>query len=373
MRGIKVIGPYNDASGYAQAFRDNVLSLYKLGFDITIQPRNFEPNPPPVSNKEHAAILDKLVGRNIKYDITFQQLTPDLWRDHVEPDKYNIGFMAWETSLLPPKFVHSCSSVQEIWVPSDYNVSVLRSCGVEVPITKIPHSIDPNLFSSIDCGEYSLKGLSNNTYKFYSIFQWIERKNPMGLVRSYFNAFDDSDDVVLILKTYRTGMGRDKDFIREKIVEIKRDMNIGAYPRVVLIGDMLSKNQVLGLHKYCDSYVCLHRGEGFGLPLFEAGLVGNPVIGTGYGGNTEFMKEDNSYLVEYQMTYVSGMSSFNPWYLGSGQWAEPNLIDASEKMNYVFNNRIEARETGRRLQDYIASNFSTEAVSKLMFDRLSKL
>jgi len=57
---------------------------------------------------------------------------------------------------------------------------------------------------------------------------------------------------------------------------------------------------------------------------FTAGARGNPILVTGFGGTTEYAKEDNSYLVDYQLTPVFGKlmpfvaamlrrNSFNCW------------------------------------------------------------
>ena len=44
----------------------------------------------------------------------------------------------------------------------------------------------------------------------------------------------------------------------------------------------------------CDCYASLHRSEGFGITMAEAMLLGKPVIATGYSGNLDFMRPENS-------------------------------------------------------------------------------
>jgi glycosyltransferase involved in cell wall biosynthesis len=373
MNGIKYIAPVLDFSGYGEASRNYILALHEKGIPITVTPRNFDPSPPPIADEYKRETLNSLINKDIDYDTIIIHLTPDLYPHYIETGKYNIGFAAWETSLLPPKWVHTCNILNEMWVPCRWNKDSVKNSGVTVPVHIIPHGIDINLFDSAVGKEFSISTLDKSTFKFYSIFQWIHRKNPEGLLRSYFNAFDESDNVALILKTYRTVGGKDKGVIRDKILEIKKDMNIGAYPKVILVGDILSTAQMLGLHIYGDCCVGLHRGEGWGLPLFEAGLAGKPVIATSLGGNTEFMTKENSYLVDYQETYVSNMSSFNPWYLGSGTWAEPNQIHTSQLMKEVFYNRDEAIKKGNLLKENIVANFSWGCVADMVIERLKNI
>lgn len=373
MVGVKYVGPINDFSGYGEASRNYIFSLHQKGIPVTVSPRNFDPNPPAITDPEKKEILASLVGKKIPYDVVIIHLTPDLYPMYAEKGKYNIGFSAWETTLIHPKWVHSCSVLDEMWTPCDWNVKAFKDSGLKMPVLKVPHGIDQGMFDGLEEKEFKVKGLSPSTFKFYSIFQWIYRKNPEGLLRAYFNAFDDSDDVALVLKTYRAGVTRDKGYIRDRILDIKKDMNIGHYPKVILIGDLLSKTQMLGLHLFGDCCACLHRGEGWGLPLFEAGLAGNPVVATGVGGNVEFMKEDNSYLVDSQMTFVSNMSTFNPWYLGNQQWAEPDLINAAHLMRDVYDNREAADLKGQNLKRFIKENYSWGKVSEIIVDRLTSI
>lgn len=373
MYGVKYVGPVNDFSGYGEASRNYIFSLHERGIPVTVSPRNFDPNPPPIADEKQRELLGSLINKDIPYDIVIIHLTPDLYPQHVEKGKYNIGFVAWETSLFHPRWVQACNVLNEVWVPCQWNVGAVRNSDIKIPVYRVPHGIDTSTFDVAGGKEFTVNGLDKGTFKFYSIFQWIYRKNPEGLLRAYLNAFDETDDVALVLKSYRVGGARDKTYIRDTILDIKKDMNIGSYPRVILIGDILSKTQMLGLHLYGDACVGLHRGEGWGLPLFEAGLAGKPVIATGLGGNTEFMTSENSYLVDYQMTFVSGMSSFNPWYLGNQQWAEPNIVHASALMREVFENREEAFRKGQMLRQKILDEFSWGKVADVMIDRLKSI
>ena len=166
---------------------------------------------------------------------------------------------------------------------------------------------------------------------------------------------------------------KERNFIRDKILWLKRDMGITDLPKVYFVSNLLSKERLLGLHLYGDCLVSLHKGEGWGLCPFEGGLAGNPVIATGWGGNTDFMSEDDSFLVKYMETFVGGMSTFNPWYLGTQKWAEPDLVHASELMRYVFENKEEAAARGKKISDKIKNEFSWEKIADIIIKRLGEI
>ena len=95
-----------------------------------------------------------------------------------------------------------------------------------------------------------------------------------------------------------------------------------------------------GLMRACDCYVSLHRSEGLGLTLGEAMYAGKPVIATGYSGTLDFMNNENSFLVDYEMVPVGAEGGPYP---ATASWADPDLEQAAKFMRLVFDN-AEIRE-----------------------------
>jgi hypothetical protein len=67
------------------------------------------------------------------------------------------------------------------------------------------------------------------------------------------------------------------------------------------------------------------------------------------------------------------MSTFNPWYLGNQQWAEPSQVHAASLMRQVYENRGEADDRGSRLKNYISTQYSWDAVADIIVGRLSNI
>jgi glycosyltransferase involved in cell wall biosynthesis len=371
MAGVKYIGPVFDGSGYAEAARNYVLSIHKKGYPVQLSPISFEKTRPDLG--PGGEILIGLVNNHIDYDKVIVHSTPDLWDRWVrnERGKHIIGYTVWETSKLHPKWVESCNaSANEVWVPCDWNRGVFKDSGVEVPLYKVPHAIDvPDL---VRVPDFNLDSIDSNHFVFYSIFQWQERKNPYGLLSAYTAAFTGVDDVVLVLKTYRQDHAGDKESIRHLILEFRKFMNLSHYPKMFLVVENMSSENMLSLHKRGDAFLLLQRSEGWGLPHFEAASCGNPIITPGYGGQTEFLKEDNSYLLDYTLTPVGGMN-WSPYYRGDQYWCEPDMKQAIETMRHVYNNREESREKGARAKQYIMDNFTWDKVGDRVVGRLQQI
>lgn len=349
IKGIKYIGPIFDGSGYAQACRANILALYKLGVPITIKSMSFEAATPELG--EDGIILDSLLNKHIEYSHVIIHSTPEFWADHIEFGKINVGYTIWETNKLHPKWKdYINNTVDIVLVGCEWNIGVFKCSGVTKPIFSVPHGISTDAFKSAK--NYNIEGLSEDAYVFYNISQFTERKHPIALLKAYWYAFQKGENVALVLKTYRSDYSdQEKDVIRNTISKLKFVTPMENYPKVYFVSDMLTNDEILGLHTMGDCYVSLDRGEGFGLSPFTAGACGNPIIVTGFGGVTEYAKEDNSYLVNYTLTPVSGM----PWcmslkslvktsdgYITADRLKEDNKVE-NKNLNVMNINKIAFR------------------------------
>lgn len=370
IKGIKYTGPVFDNSGYARACRGNILALHQVGVPITLNPISFEHTLPELG--EDGKVLKSLVNKNIGYNINLIHTTPEFWSDKKDSTAVNIGYTIWETTKLHPHWPgYINSNVTKVLVGCEWNKKVFKESGVTIPVGVVPHGINMKEFDNIK--PYQISGVKDTDFVFYGIFQWTERKNPMALLKAYYHAFEGRDDVVLVLKTYRNNYSAvEKDAVRASITKLKYYMPMRHYPRVMLISNMLTEQEISGLHKTGNCYVSLDRGEGFGLSPFSAGAAGNPIIVTNFGGSTEYAKEDNSYLVDYRLTPVFGMP-WSPWYRGDQCWAEPDIIDGCNKMQYVYNNREEAKQKGLKLQKYITDNFSWKTIASKIIREIEEI
>jgi glycosyltransferase involved in cell wall biosynthesis len=108
------------------------------------------------------------------------------------------------------------------------------------------------------------------------------------------------------------------------------------------------------------------------LPHFEAAACGNPVITPAYGGQADFLNEENSYPLKYNLTPVGGMT-WSPYYRGDQYWAEPDLEHAVNTMRHVYNNREEAALKGQLAKQKVAENFTWDKIGDMIVNRLAQL
>jgi glycosyltransferase involved in cell wall biosynthesis len=269
----------------------------------------------------------------------------------------NVGFWMWEVENFPRRMRSAFRHVDEVWVPSHH---VARAIS---PATRKPVHVFPLPVVAPEAIEKPVRiPGGNNRFMFLFMFDFLsifERKNPTGLVQAYKKAFGPSDGAVLVIKSISG------DQRREQLQELQASAN--GRDDIKIIDGYMAAPQRDGLFAACDCYVSLHRSEGFGLTLSEAMAMGKPVIATGYSGNLEFMNEQNSYLVPYEMTTIPpGSGPYPP----GGRWADPDLGEAALLMRHVFEHRDEARRTGRRARREILSARAPAAGAEFIRARL---
>jgi glycosyltransferase involved in cell wall biosynthesis len=274
---------------------------------------------------------------------------------------YNIGFWFWELAQFPEIWHSSFSYFQEIWVASSFVQGAVAACS-PIPVVNIRAPVIKPAASTITRADL---GLPPDKHLFLFVFDglsFVERKNPLELIQAYRTAFEPSfQDTCLIIKA--TNLHRNP-----KIAQcLKGEME---HISGVLIDSYLSREELNGLFHHCDTYVSLHRSEGFGLTIAEAMSLGKPAIATAYSANMDFMSPANSYLVPYRLVELE--EDYGPYKKGN-LWAAPDIIEAAALMKRVVDNPDEAQQKGRLAQQDIEQFYGLETVAQLIIKRLETI
>ncbi|HSK63096.1 MAG TPA: glycosyltransferase, partial [Pyrinomonadaceae bacterium] len=189
----------------------------------------------------------------------------------------------------------------------------------------------------------------------------LERKNPLGVVRAFKQAFRDDDDRAgLILKF------NNPDY-EQPVMRALRDEIRG---NVFMIDRLLSRDELTALIGACDCFVSLHRSEGFGLGPAEAMSLAKPAIITNWSGNTDYMTADNCIAIDYELVKLG--RDYGP-YKAHQHWAEPDLEQAAHWMKRIVAEPELAKTIGLRGYETITSQFSPRAVGRIIHDRLQQI
>jgi len=359
--GINLLGYLESEKGVGEGVRSNLRIVQATGIPYSVNnlvdpgSRNVETVPERITRKN--PYYTNLLTVNADQFVSFAKQRRSYMKDH-----FNIGYWAWELPEFPAEWAPAFGYADEIWTPSQFTCDSVASCS-PVPVKIVPHSLDPNMRIEgvVDRGKF---GLSPDKFVFLFFFDFhsfLERKNPLGLIEAYKNAFGNRQDVQLLIKS-----GHSSEHGEE--LHLLQSACYGA--NVSILDAVMTREGKEELMSAADCYVSLHRSEGFGLTLAEAMMLGKPVIATGYSGNVDFMSDEDSFLVPYRLVSID--RKHGPYKAGF-HWAQPDLDYASDLMRHIEEHREAAAETGLKAQAKVRDVLHPATIAASVRDRLEEL
>ena len=351
----------NFPSGYAVSAKNFMMALDRKNVDIRYKYVYGKGTPFPV---EEPAMSDNYI-MNVIRQRKFVKNCPQVvygQGDVFEKNdgKYKIGFTMLETTGIPKEWVRQCNMMDEVWVPSTFNVETFRNSGVTVPIHVIPLGIDPNFYNP-----KIVSYKNHRKYTFLSVFEWGERKAPEVLLKAYSKAFTKSDEVVLICKVINNDGSINID---EEI----RKLNLPANgPEIIfLYNTKFVDYDMATLYRSADCFVISTRGEGWGMPILEAMACGLPTIATAWSSQVDFFNESNGYPVDVEKLIDAKAKC--PYYEGF-KWANPSEEHLIQRMRYVYENQEAAREKGMKASEEVRTMWTWDKAAERMIQRLDEI
>ena len=372
-------GHFFDYGGFARMNRTMVFGLSNRNVKVQTQIEPYLTHVNKATQKE----LRRLANKNISPEapIMFGVTVP---MNVTHPGKKILYTMIETSEKVHPDYAGKLNLMDEIWVATEYGKKILQKSNVHPPIHVMPLGVDEDRYApgngKMDFGT-DMKG-----FKFVSVFRWSYRKGFDILLKAYMEEFSGEEDVSLLLVSRAVECPEEQG--EEKIVQefnaIKDtiDKTAEELPHIALYTDVIHERDMPKLYNSMDAFALISRGEGFGLPYLEAGACGLPVIASNVSGHTDFLKEDNSYLVE-PSGYIEATSSGNLnrmaklCHFYEGQMFpnfDSNSIEQTRKhMRYVFENRKEAKEKAEKLRRRINSNYTWGMAVDRVYRRLREM
>lgn len=250
---------------------------------------------------------------------------------------YNIGYWPWELHNWPAEWTHCFSLVDEVWASSRH-IQQAVSRASDITVRHMPMAVKAlDVDDSVPMDREAFDLPAHKTLFVFSFDgnSYIERKNPQAILDAFCAAFSKGDeDVGLVIKCMRPDVNCP---VWQSILETAKTDT-----RLIILDKMLSKKEVMELYRACDSFVSLHRAEGFGRGIAEAHLLGLDVIATNYGGNTDYCGPLGASLIPFQLVkvkpgeYVAAQNNY---------WADPDVQAAAQAMRDTHNRIRDGRLT----------------------------
>jgi glycosyltransferase involved in cell wall biosynthesis len=363
--GVNLIGYFRAVKGISEAARNSVLALEAAKIPYTVNDYEFGiPAWQQVDDLPHSQN-----GNGFKFNTNLIHINPPqlpfLWNIYKKSEltgRYNIGVWYWELPDLPQDWCSAFGIVDEVWAATQF---IFDSVSVKspVPVVKIPPCIHPIYDQRLNRSDFKLPADQFIFMCAYDVLSIQARKNPLGAVNAFKQAFQKNDSSVgLVIKVNNAA---------ENPQEIKKlHALVDGFPNCYIIEDIFDKLKFNSLLNTIDAYISLHRSEGFGLIPAEAMSFGKPVVMTRWSGNLDFMTPINSCGVDYRLIPVNETSG--P-YLPGQFWADPDVDHASFLMQRLVSDKKYYTEISKQAQITIQEFFSPHHVGQLIKKRMLEI
>lgn len=360
--------------GRGEDIRSSFRCLQKAGcaaaiYDVSPPPRNY-----PDSDLAHE-FEDHLV-RSFSSKINIFYLNGDEIGDlldrvagNLPAAAYNIIYPQWELGKYPQPWSEQLNRFDEVWAPTRFVFQSLQKSTAKL-LFYLPMSAQVDLTFLIGRKYFRIP---EDAYLFLFCFDfrsYISRKHPYAVVRAFEKVCDarQNERIKLVIKfqgaeSVEKGRAELREFLRRLDESSARD-------RIVVIDELFADHEIKNLIRCCDCFVSLHRSEGFGRGIAEAMFLGKPVVATGYSGNLDFMNENNSCLVRFQLVGV-GKDCYPFW--ENQVWAEPDIDHAVSHMLRLVDDQEYGRVLGGTASRFMRTHFSTRAIGLRYRKRIDEI
>jgi glycosyltransferase involved in cell wall biosynthesis len=226
----------------------------------------------------------------------------------------------WETPVFPEDWRFAERLVHEVWAPSAFSAEPFRSA-LDVKVSVVPHFVSAPAETGIDMRAHlSIPPDAFMGLAIMDIQSCPARKNPWAHIRAWHQAFGDDPTAILVMKLRAN---KRTQIVLEELQELA-----GGASNIRLLCEDLDHLEISALHRAADAHLSLHRAEGFGLNIYEALLLGKPVVATDWSANAEYGPEFQNYKgVAYELVpYKDWMRHYQDKRFS---WAEADIQDAA--------------------------------------------
>lgn len=369
MAEVQVIGPVTKASGLGQAMRASIAALETTGMEVQVV--NFDlDNPAPDEDVPHTPMDQARPARftllhvNAESIPLFTAYAPD-----ITDGSYTAASMFWELTRAPACHALALQMIDEVWSASEHGKAIYRDVFPgPIRVMGLANTVAPPddplgaRAAFVARTGFAADGLL--CMASFDSFSFVQRKNPLGLIHAFREAFPEGG-AQLLLKTQNRS--RVSDPAQQRIWS-QIDALTKGDPRFRILDDTLPRDDLLALTAGADAYLSLHRAEGWGFGMIEAMALGVPVLATGYSGNLAYCDTTTAWLVPASEVAPEAQDyMFTP---KGGLWGEPDPHMAVKLLQQMAANPAARTRKAKAAQTHVLRAFSPEAIGKRYATRI---
>lgn len=282
--------------------------------------------------------------------------------------KFSGIIYSFETNVLPKEYVENLNKINLVMAPSKYISNIFINNGVHADkCVVIPHGVNaPDKTKKIK--------VTDKKFSFGCVAEPHVRKNLDLLLDLYCKTFTAKDDVSFILKTGKTVPGQSFNVdIMAVYAKLKKKYG-KKIPEIKIIDKRISKLDYF--YNSINAFVLLSSSEGFCIPMLEALNYDLPVVAPNFGGQLDFLNNENSLLVPVTMRQAKEgeiYAQLDKKQFEKSYVSHPDLKVASQYMQdlYKGNHKINLEAIASTVKEFTWEN-AVLKIKKEINDRSTK-
>jgi glycosyltransferase involved in cell wall biosynthesis len=217
---------------------------------------------------------------------------------------------------------------------------------------------------------------NSHEFRILAISQWSYRKGFDILIQAFNSEFFDDPNVSLTIKTFgKNGTESEENEIMTEIKNYKSNSaRYGNFPKcqIKLWCTQLQHDAMKSVYENCDLFALTTRGEGFGLAIAEALMMGKRVLVPDKGGHLDYV-HDSNYFVESRMETLR-CGSWSPNFSSEFKLVEPDFEDTRRKLRQAYENFSqnprEWKEKQQTSKNYVENYLSEDNIKQKLLEIL---
>ncbi|KAA0579263.1 glycosyltransferase [Azospirillum sp. Sh1] len=361
--GLVVRGVFRDSSGYAYLVRRFVQELVAAGITVRLVDLNYGhgDNLPDDAIDPLLLSLDRPVRAKAVLSITTPPAVECI------PGLKTINFSMFEGVDIPPLWTAlgrrhdhvlvATDSSRTAWLRGGHPHDRIHICPAGVD------DIDPGGITPTVITDHMGRRFADYPVRILNVSDFNDRKNLDGLLRVWVRATRREDPAALLLKPGKGGgiANRVGELLKQVAAQVGRPLTQVA--PIFLVEGKLSDAAMMSLHAASTHYWSMSHGEGWDLPMAQAGAMGLTLLAPDHSAYHAYLDGRVAHMIPSAVTPGIGA------YAGQSWWS-PDEDEAARLLRAVIDDPAGTR---RSAQAHLLEHFSWQAATRRLIALLREL
>lgn len=362
-RGIVIRGAFREGSGYGHAVRQFVRHFTDAGVPVQLIDRLTSPQS--YMQQEQYDPLFETLDRPVQARAVLNFTTP-IEVEHI-PGLQTLNYTFFEAAQISDLWArHSrrhdhvfvaTESCRSAWVAAGHPPERISVC----PLGVSP--IDRQSIPAITLPTESASLYFGRRRRFVNISEVTLRKNLPALMRTWLRVTRRDDDCALLIKA---GTAADSPALFQHVVadaSAAVGVPLAAAAPLFALSGRYTDTEMLGLLASGTHYWSMSHGEGWDLPMTQAGALDLTLIAPRHSAYMDYLGPDTAHLLPCRETDGAG-----PY--GGMTWWEPDEEEAGRLLRRL----IDSPDGGQRsARDHLRQHLDWKLSARRLLDELERI